>query len=90
VLCEDCYQKYQIRVSGLLTLLSKIYLSLSSTSYGLNGPGFESLWERIFRICPGKSWGPPLQWVADLFPGVKWSELCVENPPNPAPRIKKE
>ena len=43
------------------------------TGYGLDGPGIESRWGRIFRTCPDRPWGPPSllyngYWV---FPGGK-------------------
>jgi hypothetical protein len=28
------------------------------TGYGLDGPGIESRWGEIFRICPDRPWGP--------------------------------
>jgi hypothetical protein len=31
----------------------------TATGYGLDGPGIESRWGRIFRTCPGRPWGPP-------------------------------
>ena len=30
-----------------------------ATAYGLDGPGIESRWGEIFRICPDRPWGPP-------------------------------
>jgi hypothetical protein len=30
-----------------------------ATGYGLDGPGIESQWGRIFRTCPDRPWGPP-------------------------------
>ena len=30
-----------------------------ATGYGLEGPGIESRWRRIFHTCPGQPWGPP-------------------------------
>jgi hypothetical protein len=44
-----------------------------ATGYGLDGPGIESRWGRIFRTCPARPWGPPSllyngYWV---FPGGK-------------------
>ena len=29
-----------------------------ATAYGLEGPGIESRWGEIFRICPDRPWGP--------------------------------
>jgi hypothetical protein len=30
-----------------------------ATGYGLEGPGIESLWRRVFHTCPDRHWGPP-------------------------------
>ena len=30
-----------------------------ATGYGLGGPGIESRWGEIFRLCPNRPWGPP-------------------------------
>ena len=30
-----------------------------ATHYGLNGPGIESRWGKIFCTCPDRPWGPP-------------------------------
>jgi hypothetical protein len=43
------------------------------TDYGLDGPGIESRWGKIFRTHPDRPWGPPSllyngYWV---FPGGK-------------------
>jgi len=38
-----------------------------ASGYGLDGPGIESWWGEIFRICQDRPWGPPTQ----SFPGVK-------------------
>jgi hypothetical protein len=35
------------------------YLSRYSDWLGMNGPGIESRWERIFRTRPHRSWGSP-------------------------------
>jgi hypothetical protein len=29
-----------------------------ATDYGLDGPGIESRWGKIFRTCPDRPWGP--------------------------------
>jgi len=44
-----------------------------ATSYGLDGPGIESRWGEIFRICPERPWGPPslLYNGYRVFPGGK-------------------
>jgi len=31
----------------------------TATAYGLDGPGIEYRWWRIFRTCPDRPWGPP-------------------------------
>jgi len=43
------------------------------TVYGLDGPGIESRWVEIFRICPDRPWGPPslLYNGYRVFPGGK-------------------
>jgi hypothetical protein len=41
-----------------------------ATDYGLDGPGIESRWGEIFRICPALGpTQPPVQWVLDLSRG---------------------
>ena len=30
-----------------------------ATGYGLEGPGIEFQWGKIFRTCPDRPWGPP-------------------------------
>jgi hypothetical protein len=30
-----------------------------ATGYGLDGPGIESRWGRVFRTCPDRVWRPP-------------------------------
>ena len=44
-----------------------------ATGYGLDGPGIESRWGKIFRTCPDRPCGPPspLYNGYRLFPGVK-------------------
>jgi len=44
-----------------------------ATGYGLDGPGIESRWERDFRTCPDRPWGPPslLYNGYRVFPGGK-------------------
>ena len=44
-----------------------------ATSYGLDGPGIESLWGRNFRIRQDRPWGPPniLYNGYRVFPGGK-------------------
>jgi len=44
-----------------------------ATGYGLDGPGIESRWGEIFRICPDRLWSPPslLYNGYRVFPGGK-------------------
>jgi hypothetical protein len=44
-----------------------------ATAYGLDGPGIESRWVKIFRTCPDQPWGPPslLYNGYRVFPGGK-------------------
>ena len=64
-----------------------------ATRYWSDGPGIESRWGRHFphpsRTTHGST-QPPIQWVPDLFPGVKRPGRGVEHPPHLAPRLKKE
>ena len=43
------------------------------TRYGLDGPGIEYRWGRVFRTCPDQPWGPPslLYNGYRAFPGGK-------------------
>jgi hypothetical protein len=64
-----------------------------ATRYGLDGPGIESRWGRVFpnpfrpALWPTQ---PPIEWVWGLFPGVKWPVRCVDHPPHLAPRLRNE
>jgi hypothetical protein len=43
-----------------------------ATRYGLEGPGIESRWVKIFRTRPDRPWDPPnhpTQWVPGLSQG---------------------
>jgi len=44
-----------------------------ATDYGLDGPGIESRWGKIFRTCLDRPWGPPnlLYNGYRVFPGGK-------------------
>jgi hypothetical protein len=44
-----------------------------ATDYGLDGPGFESRWGKIFPHLSKRSWGPPslLYNGCRIFPGVR-------------------
>ena len=50
----------------------------TTTSYGLEGPGIESLWEQNFlnpsTPALGPTW-PPVHWVLALFLGSKAARL---------------
>ena len=55
-----------------------------ATSYGLDGPGIESLWGRDFPHPYRPALGPthsPIQWLPDLFPGVKQPERGADHSP---------
>jgi len=47
-----------------------------ATRYGLDGPGIESWWGKIFRTCPDRPWDPPslLYNGYRVFPGGKAAE----------------
>ena len=52
--------------------------------YGLDGQGIEFQWGRDFPHQSRRALGstqPPVQWVPDLFPGVKLHERGVDHPP---------
>ena len=63
-----------------------------TTRYGLNGPGIESPWGKIFRIHSDRPWGPPslIYNGYRVFPGVKRPGRGVDHSPHLAPRLKKE
>ena len=44
-----------------------------ATDYGLDAPGMESRWGKIFRTCPDRPWGPSslLYNGYGFFPGGK-------------------
>jgi hypothetical protein len=46
--------------------------TLSANSYGLDGPGFEILWDKRYLLynIPDQTWGPYNEWVPDLSPGL--------------------
>ena len=64
-----------------------------ATCYGLDGPGIESRWGRVFphpsrpALEPTQ---PPVQWVSGLFRGVKRLGRGVDYPPHLVPWLKKE
>jgi hypothetical protein len=50
-----------------------------ATRYGLDGPGIESQWGRVFLHPSTPTVGPtqpPVKWVLFLFPGVKAAGAC--------------
>jgi hypothetical protein len=59
-----------------------------ATNYGLDGPGIESQWGEIFRICSDRPWGPPsfLYNGYRVFPGGKVRLGCAadHSPPSSA------
>ena len=63
-----------------------------ATRYGLDGPGIESRWGRIFRTRPNRPWGLPnlLYNGYRVFPGGK-AAGAWRWPPTPhlAPRLKR-
>jgi hypothetical protein len=63
-----------------------------ATRYGLDGPGIESRWRRIFRTRPDRPWGPPslLYNRYRVLLGVKRPGRGVDHPPHLAPRSNKE
>ena len=42
-----------------LKYITITYVNKTATGYELDGPEIESRWERIFRTCPDRPWGPP-------------------------------
>jgi hypothetical protein len=54
-----------------------------ATSYGLDGPGIESRWGKIYRTCPDGPWGPPnlLYNGYRVFPGAKLPGRDADHPP---------
>ena len=63
-----------------------------ATRYGLDGPGIESRLGEIFRIHPDQPCVPPRLLYNEyrVFPGIKRPGRDVDQPPNLAPRLKKE
>jgi hypothetical protein len=61
-----------------------------ATRYGLDDPGIEYRWGRDFSHPSRPALGPtqpPVQWVPDIFPGVKRPGRGVDHL---VPRLKKE
>jgi hypothetical protein len=64
-----------------------------ATRYGLDGPGFESRWRRVFPHLSRPALGstqPPIKCVPGQSRGVKRQGRGVDHPPQLAPRLKKE
>ena len=67
---------FAVGQSAVMFQIRKVLLDSAvriATSYGLDGPGIESLWGEIFRTRPDRPWGPPsLQCNGyRVFPGGK-------------------
>jgi hypothetical protein len=62
-----------------------------ATSYGLDGPGFESRGSEIFRTRPARPWGPSsfLYSGYRVFPGVKRPGRGVHHPPPSSAEVKE-
>jgi hypothetical protein len=76
--------KYQAKFKGILTLnMGRDSTVGIATRYGLDSPGIESRWRRDFlhpsRTARGPT-QPPVQWVTDLFLGVKSLGPVVDHP----------
>jgi hypothetical protein len=60
--------------------------------YGLDSPGMESRWGRIFRTRPDRPWGPPsllYNGYRVSFPGVKRPRRGVDHQPSSSARVKE-
>ena len=63
-----------------------------ATRYGLVSPGIESRWGRDFPHPSRPAVGPtqpPIQWVPDLFRGVKRPGRGADHPPPSSAEVKK-
>lgn len=63
------------------------------THYGLDVPGIEARLGRDFlqQSRPAQDHNqPPVQWVSDLFPRGKGTDVALTTHSNRAPRLKKE
>ena len=62
------------------------------TGCGLDGPGIESCGGEIFRICPGRPWGPPnlLYNGYRVFPGGKERPGRDADPSPPSSAVAKK
>ena len=63
-----------------------------ATRYGLDGPGIECRWGKIFRTRPDWPWSPPNSYTVGTgsFPGVKRPGRGVDHLHHLAPMLKKE
>ena len=62
-----------------------------ATRCGLDGPGVEPWWGKIFRTCPDRPWAPPNLLYNGKhvpLPGVKRPGCGIHHPPYLAPRLK--
>jgi hypothetical protein len=63
-----------------------------ATGYGLDGPGIESRWGRGFSHTSRPALGStqsPVQWVPDLYRGVKRPGRGADHPPPSSAEVKK-
>ena len=63
------------------------------TGYGLDGPGIESWWARVFQNSSRPALEPtqsPVQCVLALFPGVKRPGRGVDHPPPSSAEVKEK
>jgi len=63
-----------------------------ATGYGLDGPGIESQWRRIFRTCPDRPWDPHslLYNGYRVFPGGKEQPGRDADPSTPSSAVGHE
>jgi len=78
------------------SLLNNALLDLGfgiATRYGLDGPGFESLWGRDFPHPSRPAVGPtqpPIHWVPGFSWGYSGRGVALTTHRHIAPRLKKE
>ena len=79
----------KIKYSGLGSAVSIATDFGIATDYGLDGPGSNSGWDKIFRpsrLAPGPT-KPPVQWVPGLSWGRGvWGVGLIPPPPSRMPR----
>jgi hypothetical protein len=63
----------------------------TATRYGLNGPGIEFLWGRIFCTRPYQLWGPPnlLHNGYRVIPREERPKRGVNHPPQSSAEVKE-